>query len=354
MPRIQFSLFLLLVASVFLSTSALGKSDKKEADPGEKTGFELEITPEIGGGTFDQDANLNPGIQTETPSGPSKWSLNSSTTYASSSVSEPGFSQNVDSFVLGFGGGYKLLDTLSISTRLSGVDSRQRTLTTSQGSVCTPLKGTELTIDKVPANLACKTDNDELGFMQAGEPVFIRTATRDARFTDASAGVNWDVKGEDEWPGVYVSGDITLIERSRFNNKGQPAYENFYGKSWSLGAGVFRSIDPVVLSLNLGYSFSFDKKYRATTIQQGHSISVQPSINFSVNSQISLNAGLSIARFGTSTVNGETQGIIESSVQLQMGVSHNWSEHVSFSHSLSTSLSGENSASYTFSSNYRP
>ncbi len=111
-----------------------------------------------------------------------------------------------------------------------------------------------------------------------------------------SIGSNWLVHPEDRWPAL-------LIEL-RWDEYLPSGSDTERSRGGALAATVYRSIDPVVLSLratlNHRSAFAADER----EIDPGTSWRIEPLVNFAVNPRVTLVTGLTFVRDAATRVDG--------------------------------------------------
>jgi len=89
---------------------------------------------------------------------------------------------------------------------------------------------------------------------------------------------------------------LGFIETALIENVGSSNTEELvYGKTWNAGLTAYRSIDPIVLSLTAGYSYTAPRKINGFgmlgKIDTGDSAYLEPSLSFAINDQVSISGG---------------------------------------------------------------
>jgi len=89
---------------------------------------------------------------------------------------------------------------------------------------------------------------------------------------------------------------LGFIETALIENAGSSNTEALvYGKTWNVGLTAYRSIDPVVLALTAGYSYTAPRTVKSQgNVDPGDFLYLEPNLSFAVNDQVSLSGGFRI------------------------------------------------------------
>lgn len=139
----------------------------------------------------------------------------------------------------------------------------------------------------------------------------------DARFNEFQIGVNYRFSRDAETPALLGFADISLVE-----NNVTSARELSYARSGTLGLTTYRTIDPIVLTLTGGYRFAASRDVGDQRVDPGDVAYVNPRIAFAVNEPVTLTGGARVRWQDATTIDGETQGIDDTDIRLQAGVSY--------------------------------
>lgn len=197
---------------------------------------------------------------------------------------------NSDSAVATLGLRYGLTAKAEIYTRLSGLASRQR----SSG-----VDGT--------------ASNSESGF------------------ADAWAGVNYQLKEDEDTPAVLGFAELALREK-RSSSAGF--------KSAMLGITTYTAIDPVVFSLTAAYRFNQPRKDGVQDYKPGNLLLLNPSIGFAVNDRVTLTTGMQWTRRAADKLDGQAQGINRTVSDLLFGVGYGIAKGNSLNTTFKVNASG--------------
>jgi len=105
----------------------------------------------------------------------------------------------------------------------------------------------------------------------------------------AQIGASYRLLSEGSWPALLVEASWDVLARDqRFSKQWQQPGD------FRLGATLWRSLEPVVLSLTAGYQKQGNNKLGGVTIDTGDSVYVSPRINFAVNHRVTLIGGIGL------------------------------------------------------------
>jgi len=120
------------------------------------------------------------------------------------------------------------------------------------------------------------------------------------------AGVNHRFSPENDTPAL-----LGFIETALIENVGSSNTKAFvHGKTWHAGLTAYRSIDPVVLSLTAGYSYTAPRKINGFdllgNIDPGDSAYLEPSLSFAVNDRVSISGGFRLNYRNKNNINHDS------------------------------------------------
>jgi hypothetical protein len=129
-----------------------------------------------------------------------------------------------------------------------------------------------------------------------------------------SAGINWLVKAETASPAVLLEARAELLSRQGDREETFSAGElRFTG---------YKSVDPLVLSLNGGVKLRTAYQLDGQRVQPGHSWWLTPQVNFAVNGQVTLIGGLSYQQQLPAIVAGATVSDRRQRIGYRAGVAY--------------------------------
>lgn len=162
------------------------------------------------------------------------------------------------------------------------------------------------------------------------------SSSRDSRFADAWAGINYQFKKDDDTPALLGFAEIALREKHRNDSA------SF--KSAMLGMTTYKAIDPVVFSLTAGYRFNQTRKDGAKDYRPGNLMLINPSVGFAVNDRVTLTTGLQWTRRGADEIDGNSQGIDRTATDLLLGVGYGFAKGNVLNATFKANVSGNNGA----------
>ena len=117
-----------------------------------------------------------------------------------------------------------------------------------------------------------------------------------------------------------------------------------YRKTGTIGFTMYDSIDPVVPSLTVAYNHVGDMDIDGSKFDPGDSLSINPSLGFAINNEITVTGGVAFGFTGKDTMDGHTSSIRTSQTHLSFGVGYQASEELLFNFNISADISGNDSA----------
>ncbi|MBF2755108.1 MAG: hypothetical protein ISN29_07605 [Gammaproteobacteria bacterium AqS3] len=138
------------------------------------------------------------------------------------------------------------------------------------------------------------------------------------RLGTLSAEISRSLSPENETPGVFGWFGIDLLDNRATEG------ENFERGSGAFNAGLslYRTYDPIVLRVALGYIHRPPETVRGDRWDRGDTLSVSPSVSFAVNNVVSVSATSSIQVTLSPTLNRQDDyGYRTTSVSMGLGVS---------------------------------
>lgn len=152
--------------------------------------------------------------------------------------------------------------------------------------------------------------------------------------------------------GLRGSFSISIMQAKNLNGK-----TNFdLGKNYNMGLSAYTKVDPLVLAFDINYGLTLERTLENVEYDPPNSLSISPSVMFSVNERISLVSGFSWQRTGTSKINGisKTNEISRTSTGLNMGLNWRLTKALIFSTNVGTNISGNDQANIGMSFTYTP
>ncbi|MBT3581278.1 hypothetical protein HOC37_04040 [bacterium] len=174
------------------------------------------------------------------------------------------------------------------------------------------------------------------------------------RYNDAWLGITHRIFKEDNIPSLFTFLEFCPIEKYGFAVDSETKYAFIYGKSWNAGAMLYKTIDPIVLSLSLGYQLNLARKKFGTTVNPGEVIYINPSINFAINNELTLFWGVNWTNQQASKINHEISNIEESTLKYEFGLGYQISEKMVLHISSDTTINSDDTeASFIIKSSYK-
>lgn len=130
-----------------------------------------------------------------------------------------------------------------------------------------------------------------------------------------AVGASWLVSAENRTPAVLVTAGVDVLESSWLDPEA-----TYHGKTGRIGATLYRSIDPLVLSLAAGYEMRGARDIAGGRLQPGNLLFLQPQVNFAVNYRVTLTGGVSLQIRERETINDATFSLREHSTALNLGL----------------------------------
>lgn len=150
-------------------------------------------------------------------------------------------------------------------------------------------------------------------------------------------GMNYRISDDDTFPGVVAFGEITALENTS-------AIEDDFqsGKSATAGLTMYRVLDPVVLSLTLGYRANFERVVDGALQDPGDTFFLNPSVGFAVNNELTLTGGLGINFTSADAVDGVEQASRKTQADLQFGAAYAWDKNTTLRGDIRAEVLGDN------------
>lgn len=162
------------------------------------------------------------------------------------------------------------------------------------------------------------------------------SSSSEARFADAWAGGNVQFKKDDDTPALLGFAELALAEKHR--------HDTASFKSAMLGATTYHAIDPIVLSLTVGYRFNLSRKDGGQDHRPGNLLLVNPSVGFAVNDRVTLTTGLQWTRRQADRIDGSPQGIARTASDLILGAGYGFDRGNTLNATFKANASGSGGA----------
>lgn len=159
-------------------------------------------------------------------------------------------------------------------------------------------------------------------------------SSRESRFADAWAGINYQFKKDDNTPALLGFAEIALREKHEHSSS------SF--KSALVGLTTYKAIDPVVFSLTTAYRFNQSRKDGAQDYKPGNLLLLNPSVAFAVNDRVTLTTGMQWTSRQADKWDGKAQGFRRTSSDLLLAVGYGISNGSTLNLSFKSNVSGSN------------
>lgn len=152
--------------------------------------------------------------------------------------------------------------------------------------------------------------------------------------------------------GLRGSFSVSIMQAKNLNGK----TEFDLGKNYNMGLSAHTRVDPVILRFGINYGLTLERTLENVEYDPPNSLSISPSVIFSVNERIALTSGFSWRRSGTSKINGisKTNEISRTSTGLNMRLEWRLTKSLTFSTSVDANISGNDQAGIGISFTYTP
>ena len=131
------------------------------------------------------------------------------------------------------------------------------------------------------------------------------------RSTALAMGGSWQVSRDQRTPALLLSIDVDIAARSPLQDS-----EVGYGKAIRFNALSYRSLDPVVLSVQVGMEYFSSWRRDKIEFQPGNSVSAKTQVSFAVNPEVTLIGGLGVQLSEPSKVSGNE--VYESATRISL------------------------------------
>lgn len=168
-----------------------------------------------------------------------------------------------------------------------------------------------------------------------------------SRFADAWIGINHVLLKEDKYPAVLGFAELALAENSSVTGT-----DNDYGKSLLLGGTVYRTTDPLVLSLTGAYRLNLERNLEGGAYEPGDVVLANPSVHFAVNDDVTLVGGVQWRWQGETQIN-HARFAAETRTDLNLGMGYKWDKRLTLSASVRNNISGNGGADLSLTAVYK-
>jgi len=174
------------------------------------------------------------------------------------------------------------------------------------------------------------------------------TGVSSTKFNTVVLGINHGFSPDTETPAL-----LGYVEASMIENAGSSAeYHSIYGRTWGIGLTTYRSFDPIVLSLSVGYNHTRTRPLlhngNRITFDPGDGFYLQPALNFAINDKISVSGGFQVTYNGKNKIDSDPTGIAFTRTNASFGIGFALDEKTAMFLNLSADVSGDAGASIGF------
>jgi hypothetical protein len=154
-----------------------------------------------------------------------------------------------------------------------------------------------------------------------------------------SMGINHQFSPDNDTPAL-----LGFIELSVAENTESDGNHWVYAKTGQIGFSSYRSIDPVILSLTVGYQFTNNRTSNQQTVNPGDTLYITPSVGFAVNNEITLTGGASFSFKSAQRSAGGKINLRTSQTHLTGGIGYAYNQKTTLSFSVGADITGNNGA----------
>lgn len=153
------------------------------------------------------------------------------------------------------------------------------------------------------------------------------------RFVDSWLGLNYQFSQDNDTPAFLGFVEGALYEKHQQSHSS--------GKSWKVGATVYRAIDPVVLSLTSSFQWNQKRNDGDVNLQPGNHVSLRPSVAFAVNDRVTLTTGFQWMNRQADRYNNESQGFRRTRTDVTLGLGYGVSKGNTLNLTFQANASGK-------------
>ncbi len=145
-------------------------------------------------------------------------------------------------------------------------------------------------------------------------------STTTSRFQSVSVAASHRLLADTTTPGV-----LTFLEIDVLQNVASEGHDFAPVRSGMFGFTIYRTIDPVLLSLTGGYRVSLARDVSKQTVDPGDTVFLNPGIGFAVNNEVTLNGSAHLTVVGEDLVGGTVTTPRRTRIKTAFGVGLSWS-----------------------------
>jgi hypothetical protein len=160
------------------------------------------------------------------------------------------------------------------------------------------------------------------------------TQESQSQFADSWIGINRQLNGDADQPGLLGFAEVQVAER-------QADGELAYGKSAVVGATLYQTYDPVVLSMTGAVQINDRREVAGQQVRPGNSLTLAPSTGFAVNDKVTLSGGLNWRATQADRRDGKQQGVHTTRTGMDFGVAYALNEGDTLDANVRPQMSGD-------------
>lgn len=153
---------------------------------------------------------------------------------------------------------------------------------------------------------------------------------RQAGLLDAWAGFNYAF-GSTSSGGALLFFEVALAERLE--------EETYHGQSFVVGSTVYRTLDPVVLSITPAYRVNRAIKVGNEIQSRGDLFTINPQVSFAVNDNVTLGSGVTWRNEGAGASGGSSH-LRKTATSLNLGMAYLWDQDTILNFTSRSNTSG--------------
>jgi hypothetical protein len=172
-------------------------------------------------------------------------------------------------------------------------------------------------------------------------------ASKYHQFDSVWLGLNHRFIEDQEFPAV-----LGFIEGALAEKRGSTSH----GKTWLLGTTIYRSIDPVVLSLTAAYQYQASRYERGNKVQPGNIFILNPQLSFAANDKVTLTGGITWRHEGPGSFNFNSVHITQprhTATNVNLGVAYLWNRRTTLNFTSRSEVSGQGGIELGFFLQYK-
>lgn len=158
------------------------------------------------------------------------------------------------------------------------------------------------------------------------------------RFDSLWLGINHKLIEEGKSPALLGFFEIAAAEKPQLPRSNDTT--TVAGKSGLIGLASYRVLDPIVLAFTAAYRFNASRNINEQDYIPGNYLLLSPSVSFAPNNDTSLSAGIQWRNVRSDVLNGQDQGLLRTSTDLNFGLAWRWDERSTLNLGIAANISG--------------